>query len=86
MLRLATAIASANCSSVASRSEATLEFAASVDHYLGHRRFRLAGLLVDHPGASAVARQIQPVDVSLDENAGAGDLDLLGRIPGQVIT
>jgi hypothetical protein len=48
------------------RIEAALEFASAVDYDLGHVRLRQSGLVVDHPGTRAVARQIQPVDVSMN--------------------
>ena len=63
-----------------------LELAAAFDHDLGHLFSQLAGLVVDHPSARAVTGQVQPVDMPLNENAGAGDFNLAAGIPGKVVT
>jgi hypothetical protein len=42
-----------------------------------------AGLVVDDTHEAAIAREVKPIDVAGDCEAGAGDLDALRRIPRQ---
>ena len=61
--------------------EAALQFLAAVedDAALG----RSAGLVVAHQSAAAVARDVEPINIAGDAEAGAGDFDGSRGVPGQ---